>query len=97
LSLIVENPELQALARAACAQRVRDLVQKRVGAGREDPRRTLGDNASLADDWKADSFDRLQLVLDVEETFDIGISDEEAERIDTIAAAVDRIMSGKWS
>ncbi|MCY1649104.1 phosphopantetheine-binding protein [Caulobacter sp. SL161] len=83
--------------RAACARRVRDLLQKRVGAGREDPRRALSDEASIANDWKADSFDRLQLVLDIEETFDIGVSDEEAETIDTIDAAVTRIMSGAWT
>lgn len=97
MSLLVENPDLDALARAACAQRVRDLVQKRVGAGRDDPRRKLSDHASLTLDWKADSFELLQLVLDIEETFDIGISDEEAATIDTIDAAVTRIMTGKWS
>ena len=44
-------------------------------------------------DLKADSLDVVELVMAFEEEFDIEISDEKAEKITTIAHAVDYIES----
>lgn len=47
--------------------------------------------ASFADDLKADSLDVVELVMALEEEFDIEIPDEVAEQILTVGNAVDHI------
>ena len=47
--------------------------------------------ASFANDLQADSLDVVELVMALEEEFDIEIPDEAAEQIDTVGKAVDHI------
>jgi acyl carrier protein len=47
--------------------------------------------ASFANDLGADSLDTVELVMALEEEFDIEIPDEAAEQIDTVGKAVDYI------
>lgn len=47
--------------------------------------------ASFASDLGADSLDVVELVMALEESFDIEIPDEAAEKIETVQAAVDYI------
>lgn len=47
--------------------------------------------ASFANDLGADSLDTVELVMALEEEFDIEIPDESAEQIDTVQKAVDYI------
>lgn len=47
--------------------------------------------ASFANDLKADSLDVVELVMALEEEFDIEIPDEAAEQIDTVGKAVAHI------
>ncbi len=56
----------------------------------EDPG-TVTPQASFADDLKADSLDVVELVMALEEEFDIEIPDEAAEQIDTVGKAADYI------
>lgn len=49
--------------------------------------------ASFADDLQADSLDTVELVMALEEEFDIEIPDEAAEQITTVQAAVDYISN----
>jgi len=49
--------------------------------------------ASLVDDLGADSLDLVELVMTMEEEFDIEISDEEAEKIITVQNAIDFIKA----
>jgi acyl carrier protein len=49
--------------------------------------------ASFANDLQADSLDTVELVMALEEAFDIEIPDEAAEQIDTVAKAVDYISN----
>ena len=46
-------------------------------------------DASLTDDLGADSFDTVELIMALEEQFEIEISDEEAQEIVTVKHAVD--------
>ena len=47
--------------------------------------------ASFANDLGADSLDTVELVMALEEEFDIEIPDEEAEKISTVQNAIDYI------
>lgn len=51
--------------------------------------------ASFANDLGADSLDTVELVMALEEEFDIEIPDEAAESIGTVQAAVDFIKKEK--
>ena len=50
-------------------------------------------DTTFTDDLGADSLDVFQIMMGVEETFDIEIPQEDAERIVTVADAVDVIRS----
>jgi acyl carrier protein len=47
--------------------------------------------ASFVDDLGADSLDLVELIMSMEEEFDIDISDEDAEKIVTVKDAIDYI------
>ena len=49
--------------------------------------------ASFVDDPGADSLDTVELVMALEEEFDIDIPDEEAEKIATVQQAIDKITA----
>ena len=49
------------------------------------------DDKHLMEDLGADSLDTVELVMALEEEFDIEISDEEAENISTVQTAIDYI------
>ena len=49
--------------------------------------------ASFKDDLEADSLDVVELVMELEDEFDMEIADEEAEKIQTVADAVNYIDS----
>ncbi len=48
-------------------------------------------NASFVDDLGADSLDLVELIMAMEEGFDIEIPDEDAEKISTVQDAVDYV------
>jgi len=48
-------------------------------------------SASFVDDLGADSLDQVELIMAMEEEFDISIPDEDAEKIATVQDAVDYI------
>ena len=47
--------------------------------------------ASFVDDLGADSLDLVELIMAMEEAFDIEIPDEEAEKLQTVKDAIDYI------
>ncbi len=47
--------------------------------------------ASFVDDLGADSLDLVELIMTMEEEFDIDISDEEAEKLESVKDAIDFI------
>lgn len=50
------------------------------------------DEASLIDDLGADSLDSVEIVMEIENQFDIEIPDEEAEKMTTVGAIVDAVV-----
>jgi acyl carrier protein len=61
-------------------ERVRRLLSDQLGV---DPSEMKSD-ANILDDLGADSLDVVELVMAIEETFDIEITDEEAEAMRTV-------------
>jgi acyl carrier protein len=68
-------------------KRVKEIIAEQLGV---DEAQVIGE-ASFMDDLGADSLDTVELVMALEEEFDIEISDEDAEKIQTVQDAVDYI------
>ena len=67
----------------ALENRVSELIVEQLGVTAEE----IKPEASFIDDLGADSLDIVELVMAMEEEFDIEIPDEDAERIQTIGDA----------
>ena len=67
--------------------KVKSIVAKQLGVGEDE----VNNESSFLDDLGADSLDSVELVMSLEEEFDIEISDDEAEKILTVQAAIDHI------
>ena len=65
-------------------ERVAELVVEQLGVSREE----VVAEAAFIDDLGADSLDIVELVMAMEEAFDVEIPDEDAEKIQTIQDAV---------
>lgn len=55
------------------------------------PKDDVVPEASFVDDLGADSLDQVELIMAMEEDFDISIPDEDAEKIGTVQNAIDYI------
>ena len=67
---------------------VRELVKSQLN-----PDGDFEDAASFMDDLGADSLDAVELIMSLEEEFDIEIPDDEVEGITTVQAAIDFVKS----
>ncbi|MGI9431187.1 MAG: acyl carrier protein [Myxococcota bacterium] len=68
----------------ALEERVAGIIVEQLGISREE----VKPEASFIDDLGADSLDIVELVMAMEETFDVEIPDDDAEKIQTIGDAV---------
>jgi acyl carrier protein len=68
-------------------EKVKQIIAEQLGV--DEGEVTL--SASFVDDLGADSLDRVELVMALEEAFDLEIPDEEAEKIRTVQDAIDYI------
>ena len=71
--------------------RVSELIVEQLGVSMEEIR----PEASFIDDLGADSLDIVELVMAMEEEFEIEIPDEEAENIKTVGDAIKYISQHK--
>lgn len=53
---------------------------------------TVTEESSFVDDLGADSLDAVELIMRLEEEFEVEIPDEDAEKITTVKAAVEYIQ-----
>ena len=70
---------------ASIDKRVKEIVAEQLGVDESQ----VTNEASFMDDLGADSLDTVELVMALEEEFDIEISDENAEKIQTVQDAID--------
>ena len=68
-------------------QRVVDIVCEQLAVNKD----SITDATSFIEDIGADSLDIVELVMELEEEFDIQIPDDQAEKIKTVGEAIDFI------
>jgi len=69
--------------------KVIDIISEQMGADKSEITR----ETSFINDLNADSLDTVELVMEFEDEFDTSIPDEEAEKIQTVGAAIDYIVN----
>jgi len=66
------------------AERVIDIVAEQLGVDKE----KVKPETHFINDLGADSLDTVELVMELEEEFDINIPDDAAEKIETVGQAI---------
>jgi acyl carrier protein len=70
-------------------ERVKKIIVERLGVDES----KVTPEATFKDDLGADSLDIVELIMELEDEFDMEISDEEAEKISTVGDVVTYIES----
>jgi len=69
--------------------KVKKIIREQLDVDEKD----IVPEASFVDDLGADSLDQVELIMAMEETFDISIPDEAAEKIGTVQDAIDYVKN----
>jgi len=69
-------------------ERVKKIIIEQLDVAEED----VVPTASFVDDLGADSLDQVELIMAMEEEFNVSISDEDAEKIVTVQNAIDYVQ-----
>lgn len=72
-------------------ERVIDIVAEQLGVEKE----KIKSESNFVNDLGADSLDTVELVMELEEEFDISIPDDAAEKISTVGEAISHIEGSK--
>src|ERR1041384_1986732 len=75
------------MADAKSVEKVKQIISEQLGVDEGE----VTPSASFVDDLGADSLDTVELVMALEEAFDVEIPDEDAEKIRTVQDAIDYI------
>jgi len=72
-------------------EKVKDIIAEKLSVDLEE----VVPEATFTDDLGADSLDLVELIMSMEEEFDIDISDEDAEKLTTVQDAIDYINANQ--
>ena len=72
-------------------ERVKKIIVEQLGVKEED----VKPEASFVEDLGADSLDTVELIMALEEEFDIEIPDEAADKITTVQSAIDYVQNNQ--
>jgi len=73
---------------ASIAEKVIQIVSEQMSVDKSEIKR----ETSFVNDLNADSLDTVELVMELEDEFDLTIPDEEAEKLKTVGEAIDYIQ-----
>ena len=73
----------------AIESKVIEIISEQMGVEKSEITR----ETSFINDLNADSLDTVELVMEFEDEFDVSIPDEEAEKIQTVGAAIDYVVN----
>ena len=79
------------MADASVEQKVKSIIAEQLGVGEEE----IKPASSFIEDLGADSLDIVELVMAIEEEFEVEIPDEEAEHIKTVGDAINYVTTHK--
>ncbi len=80
----VDEVDIQAIE-----DKVIEIISEQMGVDKSEITR----ETSFINDLNADSLDTVELVMEFEDEFDMSIPDEEAEKIQTVGAAIDYVVN----
>ena len=70
-------------------EKILDIVSEKL----DRPRDGITTQMSFVNDLGADSLDTVELMMEIEDAFDLDIPDEDAQKIDKIQDAIDYVMN----
>jgi acyl carrier protein len=71
---------------------VEEKIKKMISEQLDVPEEEVVPAAAFVDDLGADSLDQVELIMAMEEEFDVSIPDEDAENIATVQDAIDYVL-----
>ena len=80
---------MMSLSTEEITQKVKKIIAEQLGKAEDE----IKEEASFLNDLGADSLDVVEMIMLLEEEFDTDISDEEAEKIQTVKEAIDYIAT----
>lgn len=70
------------------AERVKSIILEKLDVEKDD----INDEAAFIDDLGADSLDTVEMIMELEDEFDLEIPDEVAEKLTTVGEAIKYIQ-----